>query len=267
MPAARPFQVAPTACAASSTTGEAARRADGVDGVEVGALPEQVHRHDRARAVGDGVGQAVRVQVERRRVDVDEHGHRAQHGRGLGGRDERERRADHLVAGAYAERHQRDLDRVGAVAHAERGRRAVGRAVDAVEVAGELGLEVGDERAAHEGAAVEHGRERGVVLGAEGVDLRAQVDHLEGHRSGVGARRSYGRLGRAPVPSACPLGSGTRMPSAMQRFVSQIRHGATRAVSRCATRQHDSVREGFRSGPLSFWESRAATFFLISMSS
>ena len=84
-----------------------------------------------------------RCQQQRRRVDVGEHGRRAGVDDRLGGRDERHRRHDDLVAGADAERPQREHQGVGA-------RAAAGGSRDVVGV-GERLLEAGtgpaDERA------------------------------------------------------------------------------------------------------------------------
>ena len=73
------------------------------------------------------------IEVERGRVDVGEDGRRAAPRDRLGGRVERERRADHLVAGADPHRVEREHERVGAVRDADRARHA--------EVLGGLGLE------------------------------------------------------------------------------------------------------------------------------
>ena len=68
------------------------------------------------------------IHVERDRVDVGEDGCRAAARDRLGRRIERERRADHLVAGADLERVEHEHERVGAV-----------RAADGVLRAEELG--------------------------------------------------------------------------------------------------------------------------------
>jgi hypothetical protein len=79
-----------------------------------------VHGEDDARARRDGGRDAVRVERERGRVDVDEHGPGAQLEGGGGGGHERERGSHHLGVRADAERLQAELDRVGARAHADR---------------------------------------------------------------------------------------------------------------------------------------------------
>ena len=65
---------------------------------------ELVDRHDRLGARGDGALGRLRVEVERARVDVGEDRRRAALPDRVGGRDERHRRHDHLVAGADARR-------------------------------------------------------------------------------------------------------------------------------------------------------------------
>ena len=79
------------------------RRADAVgdplQGRQIGGLPEQVHRRERARAQADRVGGRGGIEGEDLGVDVGQHRHAAgEHHRGGGG-EEGERRHDHLVAG------------------------------------------------------------------------------------------------------------------------------------------------------------------------
>ena len=162
--------------------GEVVGVADRAERRHVGALAEEVDRNNGLRALRDGGVDACRVQVERVRVDVGEDGRRAEQRGGLGRGDERERRADHLVARANAERHQRDLERVGPVGDAEGVDLLV--SAEARDVGRQILLEGGHEGTAHERAAVQHGGDGGVDLGAGGVDLRPQVDHLEGHAVG-----------------------------------------------------------------------------------
>ena len=85
---------------------------------------EEVHRHDRLRPRRDARGDVVGIEVERDRVDVGEHRRRAGAGDRLRRRVERERRADHLVAGADPHRLEREHERVGAVRDADRVRHA-----------------------------------------------------------------------------------------------------------------------------------------------
>ena len=85
---------------------------------------EQVHRHDRPRPRRDPRGDVLGVEVAGRRVDVGEDGRGAAPRDRLGGRVEREGRADHLVAGADAHRVEHEHERVGAVRDADRLRDA-----------------------------------------------------------------------------------------------------------------------------------------------
>ena len=85
---------------------------------------EEVHRHDRLRPRRDPRGDVLRIEVQRHRVDVGEDRRRADAGDRLGGRVERERRADHLVAAPDPERLEREDERVGAVRDADRVRHA-----------------------------------------------------------------------------------------------------------------------------------------------
>ena len=98
------------------------RQAERRELVERRRAAEEVHGHDRARPRRDPRGDVLGVEVERRRVDVGEDRRRAAPRDRLGRRVERERRADHLVAGADAERVEHEHDRVGAVGDADRVR-------------------------------------------------------------------------------------------------------------------------------------------------
>ena len=104
------------------------------------ALAVQVHRHQRAHApAGGAVHQLARAplavpleerahgrrpQVESVRVDVAEHGPRADARDRAGSGEERVRRSDDLVTGADAEPHQREQERIGAGGHPDRVRDA-----------------------------------------------------------------------------------------------------------------------------------------------
>ena len=84
-------------------------------------------------------GDVLGIDVQRHRVDVGEHRSRAAPGDRLGGRVERERRADHLVARPDLHRVEHEHERVGAVRDADRLLRA--------EVRGRLLLERVEVRA------------------------------------------------------------------------------------------------------------------------
>ena len=110
---------APNACAASSTTGSPSSLQLG----DRRRPAEQVHGHDRLRPLRDAALDVGRVEVERDGIDVGEDRRRAAPRDRLGGRVERERRADHLVARADPERVEHEHERVGAVRDADRTRR------------------------------------------------------------------------------------------------------------------------------------------------
>ena len=138
---------------------------------------EQVHRHDRARARRDLRGDVVDVDVHRRRVDVGEDGRRTAARDRLGGRVERERRADDLVAGADLHRVEHDHDRVRAVRDADRLRDA--------EERGRLLLECPEVRPTDELPAVEDLAEAGLELRDQRRVLRLDVNQRY-LRHGVG---------------------------------------------------------------------------------
>ena len=92
--------------------------------VELARVAEDVDRDDRLRPLGDRRLDRGRVEVVRARVDVREHRRRALVDRAVRGRDERERRRDHLVAGADARQPHRKVQAGGAA----RDRGAVSRA-------------------------------------------------------------------------------------------------------------------------------------------
>ena len=129
---------------------------------------EEVHRHDRLRPRRDARGDVGGVEVEADRIDVGEDGGRAGPGDRLGGRVERERRADHLVPGADAHRLEREHERVGAVGDADR----VGHA----EIGGRLVLERLDLGAEDEAARLENLREALLELRDQRRVLRLDVD-------------------------------------------------------------------------------------------
>ena len=120
------------------------------EALHVRALAVQVHRHDRAHAsAAHAVVELVRAalavlfeelldevhaQVERRRVDVEEHRAGADARDRAAGREERVGRRDDLVARPEVVGHERDQERVRA-----------GRQADAVlraAIRGDVGLEL-----------------------------------------------------------------------------------------------------------------------------
>ena len=92
----------------------------------------------------------------------------------LGGRVERERRADHLVAGADPHRVEDEHERVGAVRTADR--------VLGAEVLGRLALERLDLRPEDEPAGLERARERLLQLRDQRRVLRLDVNVGNRHR-------------------------------------------------------------------------------------
>ena len=95
-PHARPPRRAPSAPAASSiSTTPWYRR---LDLAPARRAAEEVHDQHGAGALREGVGHGFRPQVHRLGVDIDEHRLRAGERDDVGGRGERVRRHDHLVA-------------------------------------------------------------------------------------------------------------------------------------------------------------------------
>jgi len=91
--------------------------------VQIRRLPEQVHGNYRLGARRDAALDSGRIQIEALGARIHEHRNRAHPRHATGGGEERERRADHFVAGPYAERHQGNQNCVGArgYANAETG--------------------------------------------------------------------------------------------------------------------------------------------------
>ncbi len=130
--------------------------------------PEEVHRHDRLRPRSDPRRDVLRVEVECHGVDVGEHGCRTDTRDRLGGRVERERRADDLVVAPDSERFEREHERVGSVRDADRMRDSEERGRFALER-----LDLGPE---DEPAGLENRGEPLLELGDERRVLRLHVD-------------------------------------------------------------------------------------------
>ena len=135
--------------------------------------PEQMHRHERARAIGDLRCDVLGIDVERDRVDVREHRRRAALGDRLGGRVERERRTDHFVAGPDLERIQSEHEGVRAVCDAD-------RRLDA-EIGRRFVLECLVVRPADELCRIEHLAEAGLELGDQRLVLGMDVNERDRH--------------------------------------------------------------------------------------
>ena len=145
------------------------------EAAQVGRGPaEEVHRHDRLRLLGDPALDVGRVEVQRDRVDVGEHGRRAAPRDRLGRRVEGERRADHLVAGADAHRVEHEHERVGAVRAADRLLRPEQLRCFALE-----GLDLGAE---DEPAGLQGARKRLLQLRNQRRVLRLDVNVGDRHR-------------------------------------------------------------------------------------
>ena len=111
---------------------------DRLELVQLTRVAEHVDRDDRSSLLGDCRLDRSRVQVQRRRIDVREHGSRTFEDEAVRRRDEGERRRDHLVARAEA-RHPRQ--------HVQTGRAARdGGCVRRADALGDLFLETVDPR-------------------------------------------------------------------------------------------------------------------------
>ncbi len=80
--------------------------------VHLGALPVDVHRHDRLRARRDRARNLRHVEIVSMRIDIDEHRPRAEPRDTTPGRKKAERRRDDLAAGADVEGHHRKQQRI-----------------------------------------------------------------------------------------------------------------------------------------------------------
>ena len=132
-----------------------------------------MHRHDRARAVGDLRRDVLRIEIQCYRIDVREDRRRAPPRNRLGGRIEGEGRADDLVAGTDLHRVECDDDRIGAVADPDRLRDAEKRRRFLLE-----GVVV---RSTNELAAAEDLAEASFELGLERCVLRFDVNQRDLH--------------------------------------------------------------------------------------
>ena len=159
------------------------RDTERLDLADRGDVAEQVDGDDRLRGGSQGRVHGLRRDHHRLRIDVAEDGTGAGRWDRLGGRVERERRHDDIVARPDAHRAQGDRQRV----------RAVGDADDVIdaEIVRELALEGRDLGAEDEPALVD-----GVGRGTDEAVAEARarsVDIEQGDWHGRGARRASGR--------------------------------------------------------------------------
>ena len=89
------------------------------DLLDRGHLPEQIDGDDRLGLVAHGRPNRVRGDIERARIDVDEHGAGPDVVDGACGREEREGRRDDLVARTDVERTQRQQEGIGTIGAAD----------------------------------------------------------------------------------------------------------------------------------------------------
>ena len=185
LPAGRRLYSAPIAWAASSITASLCSRGDRQNRIHVGALAEQMDRHDGLGGRGDGRFDQRRIDVECGRIDVDEDRLAAQprHGRGRG--KKRVAGQDHFVAGPDVQRHQRQQDRVAA--------RGAGDRVRHVAIRGDRLFQRLAIRPKHEAARCQHPPHgRGDFCGQRLI-LPAHVDQAERPRCVDRASRGIGR--------------------------------------------------------------------------
>ena len=154
---------------------------DGVDRPHVGGLAVQMDRDDRPRLRRDGAFESCRVEVQGFGLDVDEDGRGAGAPDGAGGREERVRRGDDLVARPDSQGHQGQEQGVGA--------RGAPDGEGGLAVAGGLRLELRDLGAEDEVLALDDAPDRAIDLVADAQVLRLEVEGRYGDRIGGGAHR------------------------------------------------------------------------------
>ena len=85
------------------------------DGIHIGALAKQMHRHDSLCARSDSLLNCNRINAIGVHVDIHHHWCETQQSDHLSCRDESERSGDDLVARFQAETHHSHLQSVGAI--------------------------------------------------------------------------------------------------------------------------------------------------------
>ena len=155
------------------------RQAERPERVEVGRLAVEVHGEDRLRPLGDRLGDAGRVDVQRVVLHVDEDRRRAGVDDHVRGRRPGDRGRDHLVAGADAEGDEREVQRGRAGGEREH--------VLGLEVLGRAPLELGRGGPGREPAGAQRRGDGGDLLLADRGGLEADRAPRRGdvrHRRG-----------------------------------------------------------------------------------
>ena len=119
---------APSASQASSTIPKPTPSGDRLESVHVGGIAEDMHRQKRPRTLGYGRLRGLGIEVKGDRVDVGEHRPSPLVQSHVGGRHERERACDHLVALGHPDRPQGEMKPGRAARHrgGKRARRTLG---------------------------------------------------------------------------------------------------------------------------------------------
>ena len=169
---------------------QAVTPSDAEDGRHVGGQTAVVHGNDRLRLRRHGALDLVRIDAERRRVDVDQLHVGTEIANHLGGGGESVRGRDHLVARADAERFEREMQASGGRVDGQRLQRRV--AEEGGEVVFEaLGLRAGGEPARAQG--VDH---LGDLFFADLGQRKGQERQGVGHRVRPACRAGKARASR-----------------------------------------------------------------------
>ncbi len=149
--------------------------------LEVARLPREMDGHDRLRALGDGLGDPRRIDVQVRVADVGEDGRGAAVDDHVRRRGPRDRARDHLVPRSDLERDEGEVQRGGP--------RRDGEDVLRLEVVREPLFELRRLRAGRQPAGADRLGDGGDLLLADGGGLEAE------HRRPAGIRRERHRSG------------------------------------------------------------------------
>ena len=146
-----------------------------VDGIHVGALAIQAHRHDGAGARRNGRLDACSVDQARIRLDIHKHRTPPQQNNHLGRGGKGERRGDHFVAALQAQRHQADEQRLGAAGN--------GDAMPGARALRQRRLQLGHFRPHDVLAVIQHALHAGVDAALQRRVLGFEVDEI--HAVGI----------------------------------------------------------------------------------